>query len=159
MNDTMNNWSVQVAGMLAISAAVIAVFWAAEGLEEAIYAGSLLLAFTALVHFGRRYSNTLEVMSGTGDERVRSLYHRAIAIAGTVMAFVLRALRRHVHRRSRVACAPELVGSENAVTRELEVRRARPAAGAVDPAVARPLHDEGVLGAAALVRLVHPQAA
>jgi len=89
MNDTMNNWSVQVAGMLAISAAVIAVFWAAEGLEEAIYAGSLLLAFTALVHFGRRYSNTLEVMSGTGDERVRSLYHRAIAIAGTVMAFVL----------------------------------------------------------------------
>jgi hypothetical protein len=74
MNDAMNNWSVQVVGMLAISAAVIAVFWAAEGLEEALYAGAVLLAFTALVHFGRRRSNTLEVMSGTGDERVRSLY-------------------------------------------------------------------------------------
>ena len=89
MNDTMNNWSVQVVGMLAISAAVIAVFWAAEGFEEALYAGAVLLAFTALVHFGRRRSNTLEVMSGTGDERVRSLYMHAVAIAGTVMAFLL----------------------------------------------------------------------
>jgi hypothetical protein len=89
MNDAMNNWSVQVVGMLAISAAVIAVFWAAEGFEEALYAGAVLLAFTALVHFGRRRSNTLEVMSGTGDERVRSLYMHAVAIAGTVMAFVL----------------------------------------------------------------------
>jgi hypothetical protein len=85
----MNNWSVQVVGMLAISAAVIAVFWAAEGFEEALYAGAVLLAFTAIVHFGRRHSNTLEVMSGTGDERVRSLYMHAVAIAGTVMAFVL----------------------------------------------------------------------
>ena len=89
MNDAMNNWSVQVIGMLAISAAVIAVFWAAQGLEEALYAGAVLLAFTAIVHFGRRRSNTLEVMSGTGDERVRSLYTRAVAIAGTVMAFLL----------------------------------------------------------------------
>lgn len=89
MNDAMNNWSVQVVGMLAISAAVIAVFWAAEGFEEALYAGAVLLAFTAIVHFGRRHSNTLEVMSGTGDERVRSLYMHAVAIAGTVMAFLL----------------------------------------------------------------------
>ena len=89
MNDAMNNWSVQVIGMLAISAAVIAVFWAAQCLEEALYAGAVLLAFTAIVHFGRRRSNTLEVMSGTGDERVRSLYTRAVAIAGTVMAFLL----------------------------------------------------------------------
>jgi hypothetical protein len=89
MNDAMNNWSVQVVGMLAISAAVIAVFWAAEGFEEALYAGAVLLAFTAIVHFGRRHSNTLEVMSGTGDERVRSLYMHAVAIAGTIMAFLL----------------------------------------------------------------------
>jgi 4-amino-4-deoxy-L-arabinose transferase-like glycosyltransferase len=89
MNDTMNNWSVQVAGMLAISVAVIAVFWAAQGFEEALYAGAVLLTFTAIVHFGRRHSNTLEVMSGTGDERVRSLYMHAVAIAGTVMAFLL----------------------------------------------------------------------
>jgi hypothetical protein len=89
MNDAMSNWSVQVIGMLAISAAVIAVFWVAQGVEEALYASAVLLAFTAIVHFGRRYSGTLEVMSGTGDERVRSLYTRAVAIAGSVMAFLL----------------------------------------------------------------------
>jgi hypothetical protein len=89
MNDAMNNWSAQVIAMLAISAAVIAVFWVAQGVEEAIYASAVLLVFTALVHFGRRYSGTLEVMSGTGDERVRSLYTRAVAIAGSVMALLL----------------------------------------------------------------------
>ena len=89
MSDLMNNWSVQVMGMLAITAACVAVFWAAEGPEAALPFGAVLLAFTALVHFGRRRSNTLEVMSGTGDERVRSLYMQAVAIAGTVMSFVL----------------------------------------------------------------------
>jgi hypothetical protein len=49
----------------------------------------MLLAFTAVVHLGRRRSNTLEVMSGTGDERIRSLYMQAVAVAGTVMSFVL----------------------------------------------------------------------
>lgn len=89
MSDLMNNWSVQVAGMLVITAACVTVFWIAEGPEAALPFGAVLLAFTAIVHFGRRRFNTLEVMSGTGDERVRSLYTRAIAIAGTVMSFVL----------------------------------------------------------------------
>jgi 4-amino-4-deoxy-L-arabinose transferase-like glycosyltransferase len=89
MTERMNNWSVQVAGMLAITAACVTVFWIAEGFEAALGVGAVLLAFTAIVHFGRRRSNTLEVMSGTGDERVRSLYTRAVAIAGTVMAFLL----------------------------------------------------------------------
>jgi len=85
----MNNWSVQVAGMLAITAATTAVFWIAQGFDAAFPVGLVLLAFTAVVHFGRRRSNTLEVMSGTGDERVRSLYTQAVAIAGTVMSFLL----------------------------------------------------------------------
>ena len=89
MNDLTNNWSVQVIGMLAITAATTAVFWLAEGFESAIGVALLLLAFTAVVHFGRRRSNTLEVMSGTGDERVRHLYMHAVALAGTVMAFLL----------------------------------------------------------------------
>jgi 4-amino-4-deoxy-L-arabinose transferase-like glycosyltransferase len=88
-SEMTNNWSVQVAGMLAITAACVAVFWIAEGFEAALPIGLVLGAFTAVVHFGRRRSNTLEVMSGTGDERVRSLYTRAVAIAGTVMAFLL----------------------------------------------------------------------
>ena len=89
MNDLTNNWSVQVMGMLAITAATTAVFWAADGFEQAWPVGAILLAFTAVVHFGRRRSNTLEVMSGTGDERVRSLYTQAVAMAGTVMSFLL----------------------------------------------------------------------
>jgi hypothetical protein len=89
MNRVMNNWSVQVAGMLVITAACVTVFWIAEGAAAAVPFGLVLLAFTALVHFGRRRFNTLEVMSGTGDERVRSLYTQAVAIAGTVMSFVL----------------------------------------------------------------------
>jgi len=89
MNDLTNNWSVQVLGMLAITAATTAVFWIAQGFDAALPVGLVLLAFTAVVHFGRRRSNTLEVMSGTGDERVRSLYMHAVAIAGTVMSFLL----------------------------------------------------------------------
>ncbi len=89
MNHVTNNWSVQVAGMLAITAATTAVFWIAQGFDAALPVALLLLAFTAVVHFGRRRSNTLEVMSGTGDERVRSLYTQAVAVAGTVMSFVL----------------------------------------------------------------------
>ena len=89
MNHVTNNWSVQVAGMLAITAATTAVFWIAQGIDAALPVALLLLAFTAVVHFGRRRSNTLEVMSGTGDERVRSLYTQAVAVAGTVMSFVL----------------------------------------------------------------------
>ena len=60
-----------------------------RGFEAALPVALVLLAFTAVVHFGRRRSNTLEVMSGTGDERVRSLYTQAVAIAGTVMSFLL----------------------------------------------------------------------
>ena len=40
-------------------------------------------------HFGRRRSDTLDVMSGIGDERAKLLYTRAVAFAGTVMSFVL----------------------------------------------------------------------
>jgi hypothetical protein len=89
MNDLSNKWSVQVIAMLAITAATVAVFWIAEGFDAAFPVALLLLAFTALLHFGRRHSNTLEVMSGTGDERVRHLYMHAVAVAGTVMAFLL----------------------------------------------------------------------
>jgi len=89
MNDLANRWSVQVTGMLAITAAATTVLWIAEGFDAALPFGLVLLAFTAVVHFGRRRFNTLEVMSGTGDERIRSLYTQAVAFAGTVMSFLL----------------------------------------------------------------------
>lgn len=89
MNDAMNNWNVQLIGMLGIAVAVFAVFWAAEGLEEAWPSAVILLGFIAILHFGRNRSDTLNVMGGVGDERTRSLYTRAAAVAGNVMAFVL----------------------------------------------------------------------
>ena len=89
MNDVMNNWSVQVLGMTAIGAAAVAVLWAAEGVDAAWPIALIMAAFIAVVHFGRQRSNTLEVLSGTGDERVRSLYGRAVAFAGAVMAWLL----------------------------------------------------------------------
>jgi hypothetical protein len=89
MNEAMNNWNVQLIGMLAIAAAVIGVFWAVEGLEGALPSAAILLGYIAVLHFGRKRSDTLSVMSGVGDERTRSLYTQAVAIAGTVMAFAL----------------------------------------------------------------------
>jgi 4-amino-4-deoxy-L-arabinose transferase-like glycosyltransferase len=89
MNEAVNNWSVQVAGMALISAAATAVFWVAEGFEAAWPFALVMTAFIAVVHFGRQHSNVLEVMSGTGDERTRSLYTRAVAFAGAIMAWLL----------------------------------------------------------------------
>jgi hypothetical protein len=48
MNDTMNNWSVQVAGMALIGAATTAVFWAAEGFDAA---WPVALIMTALIRW------------------------------------------------------------------------------------------------------------
>jgi hypothetical protein len=89
MTDTASTERVQFAGMLAIAAAAGAAFWVAEGFEAAVPPFLLIAAFAALVHFGRRRSGTIEVMSGLGDERTRSLYTRAVAFAGSVMSIVL----------------------------------------------------------------------
>jgi hypothetical protein len=89
MTDFANSWRAQVGGMLLIAAAVMAAFWIAEGAGPGLLAGGWILAFAALIHFGRRRSDTLNVMSGVGDERIRALYVRAVAFAGTVIAFVV----------------------------------------------------------------------
>ena len=50
MNEAMNNWSVQVAGMALISAAATAVFWVTEGFEAA---WPFALVMTAFIAVGR----------------------------------------------------------------------------------------------------------
>jgi hypothetical protein len=89
MTELMSSWRGQVAGMILIAIAVMAAFWIAEGPTSGLLAGGWILAFAALIHFGRNRSDTLHVMSGVGDERIRSLYMRAVAFAGTVIAFVV----------------------------------------------------------------------
>ena len=86
MNEAMNNWSVQVAGMALISAAATAVFWVTEGFEAAWPFALVMTAFIAVVHFGRQRSNVLEVMSELDPERalrgVRVLLHHRGDLAG-----------------------------------------------------------------------------
>jgi hypothetical protein len=75
-------------GMILVAAVFVAFIIGDDAGNGAIGA-ALVLAFLLLVYFGRRRSDTLDVMSGIGDERGKLLYTRAVAFAGTVMSFVL----------------------------------------------------------------------
>ena len=74
----------------AIAAAVVAAYLAGgEDVGTALASGAVVLAFTVLLVLARRRSDTFAVMSGIGDERTRHLYVRSVAVAGTVMSFVI----------------------------------------------------------------------
>jgi hypothetical protein len=75
-------------GLILVAAVFVAFALGGDAGEGAIGA-AIVLAFLLLVYFGRRRSDTLDVMSGIGDERGKLLYTRAVAFAGTVMSFVL----------------------------------------------------------------------
>ena len=89
MNETMNNWNVQLAGVLAI----------ADGDDRRLLGSGRARGGAARggdhARPGRPAplrsppSETINVMSGVSDERARSLYTQAVAVAGTVMSFVL----------------------------------------------------------------------
>ena len=74
---------------LVLVAAVFVAFAVGGDAGEGAVSAAIVLAFLLLVLFGRRHSDTLDVMSGIGDERGKLLYTRAVAFAGTVMSFVL----------------------------------------------------------------------
>jgi hypothetical protein len=74
---------------LVLVAAVFVAFAVGGDAGQGAVSGAIVLAFLLLVLVGRRYSDTLDVMSGIGDERGKLLYTRAVAFAGTVMSFVL----------------------------------------------------------------------
>jgi hypothetical protein len=75
-------------GMLLVAGLFVAFAIGGDAGSGAVGA-AIVLAFLFVVLFGRRRSDTLDVMSGIGDERGRLLYTRAVAFAGTVMSFVL----------------------------------------------------------------------
>jgi hypothetical protein len=74
---------------LVLVAAVFVAFAVGGDAGQGAVSAAIVLAFLLLVLLGRRHSDTLEVMSGIGDERGKLLYTRAVAFAGTVMSFVL----------------------------------------------------------------------
>jgi hypothetical protein len=74
---------------LVLVAAVFVAFAVGGDAGEGAVSAAIVLGFLLLVLLGRRHSDTLDVMSGIGDERGKLLYTRAVAFAGTVMSFVL----------------------------------------------------------------------
>jgi uncharacterized membrane protein len=76
----------QGAVLVLIAVATGVAFWIGEGVEAAIAPFVLLLAFAAVVVFGQARSDAIRAMSGVGDERTRSLYERAVGVAGTVVS-------------------------------------------------------------------------
>jgi hypothetical protein len=83
----MNTPRVQLVEMLAIAAATAAAFWIADGPTAAIFPAALIGGFSLLVYFGRTRSDTLDVMSGIGDERSRTLC--TLELTGSVLSLVL----------------------------------------------------------------------
>jgi uncharacterized protein (TIGR03382 family) len=75
-------------GLILVAAIFVAFVIGGDAGNGAISA-AIVLAFLLVVLLGRRRSDTLDVMSGIGDERGKLLYTRAVAFAGTVMSFVL----------------------------------------------------------------------
>jgi hypothetical protein len=75
-------------GLILVAAVFVAFAIGGDPGHGAVSA-AIVLAFLLVVLFGRRRSDTLDVMSGIGDERAKLLYTRAVAFAGTVMSFVL----------------------------------------------------------------------
>jgi hypothetical protein len=74
---------------LVLVAAVFVAFAVGGDAGQGAVSAAIVLAFLLLVLLGRRHSDTLDVMSGIGDERGKLVYTRAVAFAGTVMSFVL----------------------------------------------------------------------
>ncbi len=89
MMDSLNTPMAQLLAGVLIGVAVLAAFVAGGDTGSGLVGGGLVVGFMLLVYFGRRRSQALEVMSGIGDERTRTLYRDACAFAGAVMSFVL----------------------------------------------------------------------
>jgi hypothetical protein len=85
---TMSTTGQLSLGLLLVAAVFVAFTIGGDAGDGAVSA-AIVLAFLLLVFFGRRRSDTLDVMSGIGDERGKFLYMRAVAFTGTVMSFVL----------------------------------------------------------------------
>jgi len=59
------------------------------GVIQGVVSGALAFALAALLYLGRDRFDLINVMSGSGDERTRTLYTRATAFAGSVLIGVI----------------------------------------------------------------------
>ena len=89
MMNSLQTPVAQLVGGLLIAAAVGVAFVIGDDAGSGLVSAAIVAAFVLVLYFGRRRSESVQVMSGIGDERTRQLYTRATAFAGSVMAFVL----------------------------------------------------------------------
>jgi hypothetical protein len=76
---------------LALGVVIPAIFWIAQGATAGLITAGWGWATVLVFHFGRRRSEAVKIVSGTGDERIRSLNVCALAFAGFVMWAVVTA--------------------------------------------------------------------
>ena len=89
IDDVAVGFGVESEDLTSITAVTFAALWIGLGLSEAWPGALILLGFTVLVAVGRSRSQTIEIISGIGDERTRSLYERTCTATTGVLAFVL----------------------------------------------------------------------
>jgi len=92
MTMTMNPKSTaRVAAALALAVVIPAIFWIAQGAVAGLITAGWGWLTVLVFYFGRRRSEAVQIVSGVGDERIRSLNVRALAVAGFVMWAVVTA--------------------------------------------------------------------
>jgi hypothetical protein len=77
------------AAAIALGIVIPAVFWIAQGAVAGLITAGWGWVTIAAFYFGFRRSDAVQIVSGMGDERIRSLHLRALAFAGFVMWAVL----------------------------------------------------------------------
>ena len=82
-------WRLQLILMVALAGATGIAIGIADGPLNGAASAALVLGLIGLLHYGRDRFDVLNVMSGTGDERTRTLYERASAFAGTTLIHVI----------------------------------------------------------------------
>jgi hypothetical protein len=85
MSREMQDDRILIAGGVAIALAVPAAFWIVQGATAGVISAARAVGALAVLHYGRRRSDTVRTVGGVGDERTRSLNVRALAFSGYVM--------------------------------------------------------------------------
>jgi hypothetical protein len=86
MTTTMNpHTTLRYAAAATLGAVLPAIFWIAQGATAGLITAGWGWATILVFALGRRRSEAVTIVSGVGDERIRSLNVRALAFAGFVM--------------------------------------------------------------------------
>jgi hypothetical protein len=86
MTMTMKTRSTaRLVAALALAVVIPGIFWITQGAVAGLITAGWGCATILVFHFGRQHSEAVNVVSGMGDERIRSLNVKALAFAGWVM--------------------------------------------------------------------------